>query len=185
MSSGSSLFDADGIAASAWSSSPRSCACARVRGGMTRSAFGDAAASGVPARRDQRDGGVDFHDVARLHAPFQQRAVERRLEFDRRLVGFDDVEAVAAAQRRAGSAQELDDARLAQALSQLWNANFARAAQWTPTLAASLTNSAAALPPEGELFAPRGGPAALTASLPPAPRARARYRAIPRIRARG
>jgi hypothetical protein len=32
----------------------------------------------------------------------------------------------------------------------------------TPTLAASLSNSAAALPPEGELFAPWGGSVALT-----------------------
>src|SRR5258708_702669 len=32
---------------------------------------------------------------------------------------------------------------------------------YTPTLAASLTNSAAALPPEGARFAPWGGPAAL------------------------
>jgi hypothetical protein len=32
---------------------------------------------------------------------------------------------------------------------------------WTPTLAASLNNSAAALPPEGEQFAPWDGPAAL------------------------
>ncbi len=33
---------------------------------------------------------------------------------------------------------------------------------WTPTLAASLADSAAALPPEGEQFAPWDGPAALT-----------------------
>src|SRR4030095_10308384 len=35
------------------------------------------------------------------------------------------------------------------------------ALEWAPTLAASFINSAAALPPEGELFAPWGGPAAL------------------------
>src|SRR5437660_11959394 len=34
-------------------------------------------------------------------------------------------------------------------------------AHWTPTLAASLANAAAALPPEGAQFAPWGGPAAL------------------------
>ncbi len=32
---------------------------------------------------------------------------------------------------------------------------------WTPTLAASLCNSAAALPPGGAQFAPRDGPSAL------------------------
>ncbi len=32
---------------------------------------------------------------------------------------------------------------------------------WSPTLAASLANSAATLPPEGEQFAPWDGPAAL------------------------
>src|SRR5205823_14900113 len=38
---------------------------------------------------------------------------------------------------------------------------------WTPTLAASLANSAAALPPKsGDQLAPRGGPAALIGRSP-------------------
>src|SRR6266568_8200607 len=103
----------------------------------------------VVGRRDQ-------HDLA---DPGQQqrgeRVIDHRLVVDRQQLLGDDLRH--RVEPSPGTARQ-DDA-------------LARVHWWTPTLAASLANSAAALPPNaGAQFAPWGGPAALMGEPPHSPR---------------
>src|SRR6266567_1911525 len=126
------------------------------------------AGSGEFVRRRAGKVALAEDDAARArHIDAGQEVEQGRLA---RAIGADD------RMNRSGSGlprEIIDGAHSAEFLRQPLDA---QRAHWAPTLAASLANSAAALPPEGEQFAPWGGPAAGTldphacgfaAALPP------------------
>src|SRR6266567_731287 len=115
------------------------------------------AGSGEFVRRRAGKVALAEDDAARArHIDAGQEVEQGRLA---RAIGADD------RMNRSGSGlprEIIDGAHSAEFLRQPLDA---QRAHWAPTLAASLANSAAALPPEGEQFAPWGGPAALIPAL--------------------